>query len=71
VQLNPRLRKLVWPADIPKSLDLVKIRLLDPKILQLRPANPNHQADADRQDQAFDSQEPTDLLPSVNIINKP
>jgi predicted aspartyl protease len=48
VQLNPRLGKLIWPADTPKSLDLVKLRLLDPKILRLRPANPNHQADADR-----------------------
>ena len=42
VQLNPRLRKLVWPADTPKSPDLVKLRLLDPKILQSQPRNPDH-----------------------------
>jgi hypothetical protein len=79
VQLNPRLRKLVWPADTPKSPDLVKLRLLDSKTLKTQPANPHHQADADRRDQAFDnqstdqsiSQELTDLLPSVNIIDKP
>jgi predicted aspartyl protease len=74
VQLNPRLGKLVWPADTPKSPDLVKLRLLDSKTLRPQPANPNHQADADRRDQAFNNQESTestDPLPSVSIINKP
>ena len=50
VQLNPRLGKLVWLTDTPKSLDLVKLRLLDLKILRLRPTNLNHQANADRRD---------------------
>ena len=57
----------------------MKLRLLDSKTLKPQPANPHHQADADRRDQAFDnqsidpsiSQELTDWSPSVNIINKP
>jgi predicted aspartyl protease len=50
VQLNPRLRQLVWPASLPSSPDLVKLRLLDPKVLKPGPSNQNHQVDADRRD---------------------
>jgi hypothetical protein len=58
VQLNPRLRQLVWPASLPSSPDLVKLRLLDPKVLKPGPSNQNHQVDADRRDQALDEQPP-------------
>lgn len=51
VQLNPRKRQLVWPATLPLSPDIVKLRILSPEILKPRPSNRNHQSDADRRDQ--------------------
>ena len=42
VQLNPRLRQLVWPATTSRSPELVKIRYYDPEILKSRPINPDY-----------------------------
>jgi hypothetical protein len=73
VQLNPRLRQLVWPANTPRSPDLVKLRLLDPKILKSGPINRDHQADADRRDQALAKQsareEQEDPQLSVSLVD--
>jgi hypothetical protein len=63
VQLNPCLQKLIWPANILKSLNLIKLWMLNPQVLQTRPVDPGHQADVDCCDQAL-----TDLLLSVSLV---
>lgn len=74
VQLNPRQRQLIWPADLPTSPDLVKLRLLDPQILKPVPAHPGHQDDADRRDQAMDEQAKSGYLQdpqlSVSLVDQ-
>ena len=67
VRLDPRRRQLIWPADLHPSPDLVKIRWLDPKILAPKTIDPDHQADADRRDQAFEQEDP---LPSVGVVER-
>ena len=68
IQLNPRRRQLVWPADQHPTPDLVKIRWLHPKILVPKAIDPDHQADADRRDQALGQE---DLSPSVGVVDRP
>ena len=72
VQLNPRLRQLVWPPDLPESPNLVKIRLVDPEDLRPKASSAEHQADADRHDRALAeesaSDQQTDPLPSVSLL---
>jgi transposase InsO family protein len=69
VQLNPRQRQLVWPTNLPASPDLIKLRLLDPKVLTPSSADARHQEDADRRDQALERQATDDPQPSVGVIN--
>ena len=69
VQLNPRLRQLVWPATTSRSPELVKVRYHDPEILKSRPINPDHQADADRRNQAINEEQEDSLL-SVGAVDR-
>ena len=68
IQLNPRRRQLVWPVDQHPTPDLVKIRWLHSKILVPKAIDPDHQADADRRDQALGQE---DLSPFVGVVDRP